>query len=258
MTLAGVPFFLEGLRTYVSQRFILRTYIVVPCAVAIALLISWPQGALESVYRGAGVAETFSVVSITFLLLLLYFGGRFGAEDYSPETLANLREYAVLTPASVPSLVAGKTIFAIVHTLFLLALGSPFLLAASSVSGAPAGAFGRAFMVTAAATMASRMYGLLLLGIFGQRRLLRSAAFYAGLAASLVVSWLFLPAINPVSVLLAISATSARSAALRVGLSPAALLALADSALALAFATLTALVLLLARGEARRREARND
>lgn len=263
MIVAGVPFLEEGLKTYVTQRAILRTYVIVVCVLAVALLVVWPQGSLEGVYRGARASDTFAVVSVTFLLLLLYLGGRFGGEDYSPETLVNLREYAALTPASVAWLVAGKTAFAVVHTIFLLLLGSPFLLAAASVSGAPAGSFGRALVLVGAATLASRMYGLFLLGLFGQRRILRGAAFLAGLAVFLAGTWLLLPALNPVSVLLGQISTPSAAAAPggagpRGALSPATLLALADGVLSLLLAALTTLVLVLARHEARRGGGADD
>ncbi len=259
MRIAGIPFVAEGLRTYASQRSILRTYLVIPGALAVSLLVAWPQGTADSVFRGAAITDSFSVVAVTFLLFLLYLGGRYGAEDYSPDTLVNLREYVTLTPASVTSLVAGKAAFALLHTVFLLALGAPFLLAAFSVSGTRAGTLAVCLAVLAAAAYTVRMYGLLLLALLGPRRLLRGAAFVASLAVFLFGTYLVLPSVNPIAVLLAArdaSATGAASAgggasATGGGLSPSAFLVLFDAAAALLLAMATGLVLEVARRRGR-------
>jgi hypothetical protein len=203
MTVAGLPFVAEGIRTYATQRSILRTYLFIPGALAIALLITWPQGTVQSVFLGGSAADGFTVVSVTCLLILLYLGGRYGAEDYSPETFVNLREYVTLTPASVASLVAGKAAFSIVHTIFLVTLGAPFLLSASSVSGAPRGSLAGVLAVLATAAFAARMYGLLLLAMMGQRRFLRVASFLAGVGAYLFVTYLVEPGYNPIAMVIA-------------------------------------------------------
>ena len=203
MTVTGLPFVAEGIRTYATHRSILRTYLFIPGALAIALLITWPQATAQSVFLGGSPAEGFTVVSVTCLLILLYLGGRYGAEDYSPETFVNLREYVTLTPASVASLVAGKAVFSIVHTVFLVTLGAPFLLSASSVSGAPRGSVAGVLAILATAAFAARMYGLLLLAAMGQRRLLRSVVFLVGVGAFLLVTYLAWPGFNPLVMVIA-------------------------------------------------------
>ena len=244
MRLAGMPLVEEGLRTYASHRAILRTYLLIPCALAIALLVAWPQVTAGDVFRGAIATDPFSVVGVTLLVFLLYLGGRYGEEDFSPDTLGNLREYVTLTPASVAALVAGKAVFGILHTIFLLALGVPFLLAAYSVSGAPAGSLGSALAVLASATFAARMYGLLLLAALGQRRLLRSAALIGSIGGFLLGSYLLLPAVNPIAALLRGTGESVAR--------ETALLVLLNFAVSLLFTAAVTVVLLRARHAARR------
>jgi hypothetical protein len=193
----------EGIRTYASSRSILRTYIFIPAALAIALLVTWPQGTIQGVFLGVAAADSFTVLSVMCLLLLLYLGGRYGSEDYSPETFVNLREYVSLTPASAGSLVAGKAAFSVVHTIFLVALGAPFLLSAASVSGAPRGSLSGVLALLATAAFAARMYGLLLLAAMGQRRLLRSVVFLVGVGAFLLVTYLAWPGFNPLVMVIA-------------------------------------------------------
>jgi hypothetical protein len=245
--ISGLPLVKEGVRVYFSQQMILRTYLLIPAALAVALIVAWPRGSLESVLAGGSPVDPFTVVAVAFLLFLVYLGGRYGLEDYSPDSLGNLREYMTLTPASVGALVAGKAAFAVLHTAFLLALGAPFLLAALSVSGSQAGALGAGFVVLASAGLAARMFGLFLLALFGPRKLLRSAAFLGGVAAFLVVTFLAVPLLNPAAALLALGAGDTAA------LPRSGLLAALTLAAAIGLAAATAFVLSAARRRARTR-----
>ncbi len=206
MNLAAVPFVVEGVRAYATQRQILRTYLLVPGALTATLLVTWPQGLMNNVYRGSSITDAFTVVAVTFLFFLLYLSGRYGAEDYAPESLGDLREYVTLTRTSIVSLVAGKGLFAVLHTAFLLLLAAPFLVAAHAVSGAPAGALGEDLAILGCSALAGRMYGLFLLSVFGQRKLLRGTLYIVSVAGFILVSWLTLPAVNPAAVLIAVRA----------------------------------------------------
>jgi hypothetical protein len=245
--IAGFPLVQEGIKVYFSQALILRTYLLIPAALAVALIATWPQGPVESVLRAGAPMDPFTVVAVAFLLFLVYLGGRYGSEEYSPDSLGNLREYVTLTPASVGSLVAGKAAFAVLHTALLLALGAPFLLASLSVSGAPAGALGAGLATLASAGLAARMFGLFLLALLGQRKLLRSASFIGVFAAYLVVTFLAFPLASPVSALLALRAGDAAA------VPHADLLAALTLAAAIGLAGTTALVLAAARRQARHR-----
>lgn len=215
--ITGTPFVAEGFRTYFSDRTILRSYLLVPIALAIVLLVVWPRGTVESVLRAGASTDCFSVVALGLLAFLLYLGGRYGSEDYSPDTLANLREYVSLTPVSIGSVVAGKAAFAVLHTIFMLALGAPFLLAALAVSGAEARQAVAALGVVAASTVSARMFGLFLLVLFAGRKLLRDTILLAGMAAYLLVTYLFLPAVSPIAALLGASAGVSALASLGAG-----------------------------------------
>jgi hypothetical protein len=227
--LGGASYVREGFRAYFAQRTILRSYLLIPGALAVALMIAWPQDTVEGVLRGGPATDAFSVVSACFLVLVLYLGGRYGAEDYATDTLGNLREYVTLPAASPGSLVAGKAAFALLHTVFLVALGVPFLLAALGVSGAAPGSLARALAVVAATGLAVRMYGLFLLCVFGLRRLIRGAALLIGTGTWLAVTWLLLPALNPIAALLAAPSPGGPRAAVAACLVAALALALGST-----------------------------
>ncbi len=245
MKITGIPLVSEGVRVYFSQRIILRTYLLIPATLTVALVAAWPVGSPQAILRGGSPTDPFTVVAFVFLLFALYLCGRYGSEEYAPDALGNLREYVTLTPASASALVAGKAAFGALHTAFLLALGAPFLLAALSVSGTPARALGATLALLASTGFAARMFGLLLLALFGQRKLLRTAAFAGGIAGYLVTTFLAVPVINPAAALLALGAGNTGA------LPHAGFLSLSALAAAVCMVVAAALVLSAVRRRAR-------
>jgi hypothetical protein len=197
------PFLDEGVRNYFAERAILRSYLALVGVVGVALLLWWPRISLDAVARTGSFPGTFSSVCIGLYLCLTYLGARYGSEGFSPEAQVKLREYALLTPVPLVSIVAGKALFALLHTLFLLALGAPFLLASLAVSGGGLSLILPALLVIGAATFAVRMYGLLTLVLL-ERQVARDVSLALGIILFLVVSALTVPATNPIAALLSI------------------------------------------------------
>jgi hypothetical protein len=201
--MARNPFLDEGVRTYFAQETILRSYLALVGVIGLALLLWWPRASLDAVVRSGVFPATFTTVCIGLYLCLTYLGARYGSEGFSPEAQVKLREYALLTPVSPASIVAGKALFALLHTLFLLALGVPFLLASLAVSGGGLPLILPALLVIGAATFAVRMYGLLTLVLL-ERQVARDVCLALGIILFLVVSSLAVPAVNPIAALLSI------------------------------------------------------
>jgi hypothetical protein len=203
MRIARNPFLDEGVRTFFVQEAILRSYLALVGVIGLALLLWWPRASLDAVVRSGVFPGTFTTVSIGLYLCLTYLGARYGSEGFTPEAQGKVREYAVLTQVSLATIVAGRTLFALLHTLFLLALGTPFLLASLAVSGGGPGLMLPVLLVIGAATFAVRMYGLLTLVLL-ERQVGRDLCLAAGVILFLVVSSLVLPAVNPITALLSI------------------------------------------------------
>jgi hypothetical protein len=203
MRMARNPFLDEGVRTYFVQEAILRSYLALVGVIGLALLLWWPRASLEVVVRTGVFPGTFTTVCIGLYICLTYLGARYGSEGFFPDARVKVREYAFLRQVSLASIAAGKTLFALVHTLFLLALGAPFLLASLAVSGGALALMLPALLVIGAATFAVRMYGLLTLVLL-ERQLGRDLCLAAGVILFLVVSSLVVPAVNPIAALLSI------------------------------------------------------
>jgi hypothetical protein len=187
----------EGVRTYLSDRLILRTCLYFAAALGAALLAAWPRASLEAMIRTGASSDTFTVVAMAFLVCLLFLGARFGAQDFSPDPAVQLPEHVRLTDVSVLRLVGGRASFAILHTALLLLLGAPFLAAAAAVGGAGLPHVARALAVIGAAGLAGRAIGLLAHCVIGVRRPLRDVALYVFLIAILIATFLAATSASP-------------------------------------------------------------
>ena len=187
----------EGMRTVLTTPGTLRASLVGTVVVGLALVATWPHGTLAAAMRSGQATDTFSAVSICFLLVLLYLEARFGAEDFAADPAVGLREYIRLTPVSPVSLAAGRLAVGILHTFVLLLLGMPLLVASMAVGGAGFAQVIAALLLAGAAGLAARMWGLLALVLLGDRRPLRDMAVFVVVAASAVLTFIFTPTMSP-------------------------------------------------------------
>jgi hypothetical protein len=204
MRITRNPFMDEGARTYFSGQPFLRSYLALVGLAGVSLFLWWPRVSFESVLRASAFPGTFTGVAIGLYLCLTYLGARYGSEGFSPEAQVQLRDYVLLTPVPLASIVAGKAMFALLHTVFLLALGTPFLLASLAVSGGGPSLVLPALAVIGAATFAVRMFGLFALAVMESSQFARNASLATGIILFLVVTALSVPAANPVVAILSI------------------------------------------------------
>jgi hypothetical protein len=199
-------FFEESVRSAFSSEKMHRSCFFMALALAAAFIFWWPIGPLIFDIPSDGGPRTFLAVAVALCLCSAYIGARSSAEDYSPAAGARIREWVLLTPVSLKALVAGKVGFAVLHTLFLLALGAPFLLASLAVSGISADRAMAALLVAGAFTFALRTAGLFLLVLLGVRKVLRSTILFTVSALFLSATFPFAPAANPVVAVAGLSA----------------------------------------------------
>ena len=197
MSRRGNPFVVEGMRLCFSERRILRSYLFAAGGLGLALAATWPRGTFEAALREGAASDTFTVVAGCLVLFLLILGARYGAEDFTPEAAARLREYVTLTPVSLLSVIGGRMVFAALHTVILLLLGAPFLAAAMAVGGAGFAPALSALAVAGAASLGARMSGLLALALVSRRQQLRGLLLYSALTAIMAATFFLAPWANP-------------------------------------------------------------
>jgi hypothetical protein len=176
----------------------------------------------------------------------LYLGARLGAEDFSTDPTVQLRELVTLTPVPLLSLVAGRLAVGVLHTVLLLLLGAPFLVAAMAVGGVGFPQLLRALALIGSASLAARMCGLCALALSGGRRPLRDVILFLAVTGAASAVFFLAPAASAFQ----------NVGALARGGSPVPLTAAAaDAAAAVLLAAGALWALSGVRGRARRREA---
>jgi hypothetical protein len=184
----------EGMHAYLTDRRTLRACLYLAAVLALVLLAVWPRGPLEAALRTGQATDTFTVVAICFLVAALYLGGRFGAEDYSPDPTVQLQELVSMTPVPLLSLAAGRLAFGALHTLVLLLLGAPFLVAAMAVGGVGLPQLVQVLCLVGAASLAARMAGLCMHALAGGRRPVRDIVLFLGVTTAAAAAFFLVPA----------------------------------------------------------------
>jgi hypothetical protein len=236
------PVLRGGLAGAFSRPALLRAYACYLAAMAVVLFFWWPRASLASVFQGGPPPHTFTAAAVGLLACLAWLGTRFGAEDFSPGD-ASLRDMAALTPVPLRVLVTGLLLLAAAHTLFLVALGAPFLAVSLSVSGIPPRSAAAALLLSGSAALAFRTLGILLCTLFTRRAWLRNLLLGLGALLLALLPLLLFPRASPLVAVLALGAGPAPGGArVQWGIAAAA-----DGGLAALFAAGAALALLRAR-----------
>ena len=223
----------DGLRSLLSERRPLRACLLGVAVLGLVLLAVWPHGTLDAAIRTGQASDTFTVVAISFLLVLLYLGARLGAEDLSADGGLRLHEYVTMTPVSLVSLVVSRLSTHAMHTGFLLLLGAPILIVSMSVGGVGFAQVLEALALAGSAGLVARAWGLLAVAVAGSRRAPRGVILFGGVAGSAAASFFLSPAVSPFHVLATLSRGTESAAGWLpcAGASVAAALALGAGAL---------------------------
>jgi hypothetical protein len=207
--LFGNPFIAQDLSSAYTRPQALRSYLAVIAAMSGVLMIWWPRSPLASYLRSGMTPDTFFAAAIGLLGCMTYVSVRFGAEDFAEENSSQIHDFVTLTPVPVSSVVAGKLVTAVLHTLFLLVLGLPFLVIGSSVNGTSIAVIGRAALVMGFYALAFRMYAFLAFVLFEPRKVFKDAVLILSALVSLIVTTSAFPPLSPISAILSLNPDNA-------------------------------------------------
>lgn len=138
---------------------------------AAALLIWWPKSGLTQALEAQHGPNSLAVVVITVGLTLAYFALRAGAEEFLLPGQHGLRDWARATPLGLGRILHGYVLGQIVHSLHLLALSSPLLLMAFTISGGEWVALGWCLMAALVQALFYRLCGAITHLAIGQHRI---------------------------------------------------------------------------------------
>jgi len=204
MKILGNPFIAEDLSDSFTRVSALRSYPVFIAVMAAVMMIWWPRIPLTAHLRAGNAPETFFAVALCLFGCLAYLAARFGAEGFSNESASKILDFVTLTPVPVSSVVAGRLSASVIHTVFLLALGLPFLFLGSTVNGTAISVISRVVLVSGTSALALRAFAFLCFVLLEPHRLLKDGVIiFCGLAFLIATTSAVQP-LSPISAILSL------------------------------------------------------
>ena len=163
----------------------------------LALFLWWPpEHDLYHVLATGNPPDTLTAVVVALGATLAYYSLRAGAEELPLPGQHPLAEWVLGTPLSLPRILRGYLGGHLLQSLHAVALSSPLLLAAFSVSGASWAGIGWSLATVLAQAAFYRLVGALLHCTIGRRRTLTLVSLRAALLLGYAVTPFLLPAAN--------------------------------------------------------------
>jgi len=196
------PIVQEGMQIFFYLNRIRNIYFHYLLISAVILFLVWPGQSFYYYLDFNRHPLSFQIISITTLIMLSFYSIRLGAQIYSHEDFHTFPEWLNLTPTTAAALLRGKIILSFFHTLFLLTLSLPFLLAGLSVSGLSLYKLYVSLLVVFTASLTCRIIGLLLAAIFTERPFLLELSLMLSLIILYIPPISLFPQASAVTILL--------------------------------------------------------
>jgi hypothetical protein len=145
-------------------------YLGLLLAQAIVLFLWWPKMGVAQFLETQHGPHTLAAVVMAVGVTTAYFALRAGAEELLLPGQHGLRDWALATPLGLGRVLRGYLLGQLVHSLYLLALSSPLLLMAFTVSGGEWGALGWCLAAALIQAMFYRLSGAITHLTIGQHR----------------------------------------------------------------------------------------
>jgi hypothetical protein len=137
---------------------------------AVVLFLWWPKIGVAQMLESQHGPHTLAAVVMAVGVTTAYFALRVGAEEVLLPGQHGLRDWALATPLGVGRVLSGYVLGQLVHSLYLLALSSPLLLMAFTVSGGEWVALGWCLGAVLIQAMFYRLCGAITHLTIGQHR----------------------------------------------------------------------------------------
>jgi len=138
---------------------------------AAVLLVWWPKNGLTQALEVQHGPASLTAVVITVGLTLAYFALRVGAEEILLPGQHGLRDWARASPLGLGRILRGYALGQILHSLHLLALSSPLLLMAFTISGGEWVVLGWCLAAALVQALFYRLCGAIIHLTIGQHRI---------------------------------------------------------------------------------------
>lgn len=147
-----------------------RDYLGLLLLQAVVLLLWWPKIGVAQMLQSQHGPHTLAAAVMAFGATTAYFALRAGAEEIMLPGQHGLRDWALATPLDLGRVLRGYLLGQLVHSLHLLALSSPLLLMAFTVSGGEWDALGWCLAAALVQALFYRLCGAITHVTIGQHR----------------------------------------------------------------------------------------
>jgi len=137
---------------------------------AVVLFLWWPKFGVAQMLASQQSPHTLAAVVMATGVAMAYYALRAGAEEILLPGQHGLRDWALATPLGLGRVLRGYLLGQLVHSLYLLALSSPLLLMAFTVSGGEWAALGWCLAAALVQAMLFRLCGAITHLAIGQHR----------------------------------------------------------------------------------------
>lgn len=137
---------------------------------AVVLFLWWPKIGVAQMLASQHGPHTLAAVVMAVGVTMAYFALRAGAEEILLPGQHGLRDWALATPLGLGRILRGYLLGQLVHSLYLLALSSPLLLMAFTVSGGEWAALGWCLAAALVQALFYRLCGAITHLTIGQHR----------------------------------------------------------------------------------------
>jgi hypothetical protein len=137
---------------------------------AAVVFVWWPKDTLAQVLESQHGPHTLTAVVMAVGVTTAYFALRAGAEHVLLPGQHGLRDWTLATPLGLGRILRGYVLGQLVHSLHLLALSSPLLLMAFTVSGGEWDALGWCMAATLVQALFYRLCGAITHLTIGRHR----------------------------------------------------------------------------------------
>ena len=200
--LAANPIVRQGASSYFLARPPLTAALHYLMALASVLFVIWPK---SQFLRIGSPPLTFSIEAIIATLIMAYLSFSYGASKFGDETAQVSPQTLIEQGLARRSAVVGLMVLTVGHTLFLVLLALPLLVAAAHVSGISRENFGRALLLMMLCTLAYRWLGLLTLCVWESQDFMRYVVARAAFVVIVIGSAFLFPASNTLLGLISMS-----------------------------------------------------
>lgn len=192
------PIVEESARVYLRRKEYGFLHVAYIGALAAVTVLAWPSQGFMEFFRSGTVPAVFQVVTVVELLTLSAIGLYVGQDRLAASTIIRYSEWLERTELPVRTLFAGKLLSAALHTVLLVALGTPFLIIAAGPAGLPVRATLSAQWIILLVALLCRITGMLLCHLGEEHYFVRVVGPWVFLALLYLVTIGVLQTLNPV------------------------------------------------------------